>query len=112
MLRSRVVINYRPRLYRDLFKSILQSLGPIQVVDAAPPAGEAGSEEVDLIILPLDEHGLPEIEELSDPTRHAKVVAFSPSGEVGYRRQAGQDTWEELRPYGMRQLLREVELVP
>jgi hypothetical protein len=38
----------------------------------------------------------------------AKLLAVSPSGEVGMRRMPGESQWEEFRPFGLKQLIKEV----
>ncbi len=113
MATSRVCIRYKPRLYTDILTDLFQSLGPIEVVenyyldsDHTPRKNEW--EQVDVIILPLNKDGQPELELLLYPHLNTKIIAFSPSGEKGYRRLPGDNHWEEFRPFGLYDLMKEV----
>lgn len=112
---ARVWILFEPQIYCDLFTNLLQRTGWIEVVNSRGPAGnhhEAGNGEpelVDVIVFSLDARGQPHLAGLAEPPPGAKLLAFSPKGDLGYRRLPGEETWEEVRPFGLDQLIREVQ---
>lgn len=111
---SRVWINCRPRLYTDLFKVIFQSIEQIEVISlnnlffSAAGGGFIGWENVDVVVLSLGQDGQPDLELVPEPLPNVKMVAFSLSGDFGMRRLLGENKWEEIRPFGLDQLLNEV----
>lgn len=111
---SRVIIFYKPRLYTDLFTRLFQCLDTVEVVDINCPDVPAdlwqvdGGNGIDVIVCSLDEEGGPDLEYLPARLPDAKLVAFSPVGDSGFRRLPGSSEWEEVRPFGLRQLVKEV----
>ncbi len=112
---QRISIYYEPKLYMELFARVFQTLGSIEVVEASSidlssaPARQAPPRpQVDIVVLPLDGCGRPAEEYLPEPKPDAKLVAFSPTGELGYRRYPGESEWEELKPFSFTQLVLEV----
>jgi hypothetical protein len=114
MTTSRVWIQYHPRLYLELFTRVLISLEPVEVVGSSHPSSSYQLSEsidpnqIDVILIPLNEQGHPELEELPVPLSKTKLIAFSPKGDRGLRRLPGRTDWEEVRPFGLVQLVREV----
>jgi hypothetical protein len=114
MTTSRVWIQYHPRLYLELFTRVLKSLEPVEVVGYSHPASNfrlaesINLNQIDVILIPLNEQGYPELEALPVILPDTKLVAFSPRGDRGLRRLPGSTDWEEVRPFGLVQLVREV----
>lgn len=109
MKNSRVWINYGTKLYTDLITSLLRSHGQVEVVEF--PANDPytlAHIPCDVIIFSLDSSGKPDLKLLPRAMPDAKLVAFSPSGEYGMRRLPGKGEWEEIRPFGIAQLIQEV----
>jgi hypothetical protein len=113
MAAPRVCIRYKPRLYSEILTGLFQSLEPVEVVenyyldpDHTPRKNEW--ERVDVIILPLNKDGLPELELLLYPVTNAKIIAFSPAGDTGFRRLPGENHWEMFQPFGLYELMKEV----
>jgi hypothetical protein len=112
MAPPRVWINYKPRIYTDIFKYLFTTMGLIEVVEI-PPAGQDFREisvgkDIDVVLLSLDGLGQPDPEVPAERLKEAKVIAFSPKGDYGLRRMPGKTNWEELRPFGLRQLMDEL----
>lgn len=111
---DRLWILYKPRLYRELFKRLFQSVTTLEIIEGTTTIslfsrGKAGTGRgMDIILLPLNESGDPDMEMLPAPPPYAKLIAFSPTGERGLRRLPGETEWEEVRPYGLGQLLLEL----
>ena len=109
MRKSHILIHYKPQLYMDLLGKVFRSLGSLEVYELPSLTPEnALPEQVDVVVLSLDEEGKPEVNSLPDRLQRAKLLAFSPGGERGYRRLAGEDEWEEIHPFGLDQLIRAV----
>jgi hypothetical protein len=114
MTTARVWIQYHPRLYLELFTRVLKALEPVEVVGYSHPSSSnwlfegINPNQVDVILIPLNEQGYPELESLPLPLPDTKLVAFSPKGDRGLRRLPGRADWEEVRPFGLVQLVREV----
>jgi hypothetical protein len=113
MLRPRVWVNYQPKIYSDILKQAIKSIGLVQVVEGSPAdhrkkaAGEE-IDQIDVVLVSLDILGLSEIELMIGRDLQSKIIAFSPSGEFGLRRLPGNKNWEELRPFGLKQLIEEL----
>ena len=111
---SRVWIRYKPQLYHELLKKLFCSQRAVEVLETYQLfAGSVDREGfrgrfVDVILLPLDDQGRPELELLPFPISQAKLIAFSPKGDHGMRRKPGESSWEELQPCGIAQVLQEV----
>jgi hypothetical protein len=112
---KRVWILYEPQIYCDLFARLLRCTGRIEVI-GFKDAGVNGSENrngapgpVDVIIFALDSQGEPDLASLPQPPADAKLLAFSSKGDYGLRRLPGEKAWEEVRPFGLEQLIREVQ---
>ena len=110
MRHLRVWIDYQPQIYTDLFKEILQSMGLADVLASTP--AETGSkssylesESTDLIVLSLDKLGQLDLTWTPERLHNSRMVAFSPSGEFGLIRRSGTTSWEEIRPFGLKQLI-------
>ncbi len=114
MTTSRVWIQYHPRLYLELFTRVLKSLEPVEVLGYSHPSSSPRLSEgidpnqIDVILIPLNEQGYPELEALPVILADTKLIAFSPKGDRGLRRLPGRTDWEEIRPFGLVQLVREV----
>lgn len=114
MTNARVWILFEPAIYADLFQGIFEGLERVEVIRTIDPGDHPANEtclqegNIDVIVLPLDEQGQPRTEMLPDLDLRAKVVAFSPDGKRGLRRLPGENCWEEMRPFGLADLLFEV----
>jgi hypothetical protein len=108
---SHVCILYKPQLYIDLFALVLQSQDSVKIVninDENPYNGSGRRGQVNVVLLPVDYSGQPELALLPFPIPNAKILAFSPQGDLGLRRMPGEDNWIEIRPFGLDQLVQEV----
>jgi hypothetical protein len=110
---SRVLINYKPQLYTDLLVRIFQSIESVELYNPTSTAlnSHIGKESpycVDVVIFSLDVDGQPGNRSFPGWFQTVKLLAFSPNGDVGYRRLAGEDDWEAIHPFGMEQLIHEV----
>lgn len=114
MITSRVWIQYHPRLYLELFTRVLKSLEPVEVVGYSPSSSRhrlfegIDPNQIDVILIPLNDQGYPEVETLPGLFPEAKLIAFSPKGDRGLRRLPGRTDWEEVQPFGLVHLVREV----
>ncbi|MEJ2601160.1 MAG: hypothetical protein P8Z00_22710 [Anaerolineales bacterium] len=114
MITSRVWIQYHPKLYLELFTRVLKSLEPVEVVGYSPSLSRHRLSEgidpsqIDVILIPLNDQGYPELETLPGSFLETKVIAFSPKGDRGLRRLPGRTDWEEVQPFGLVHLVREV----
>ena len=114
MVISRVLILYEPRLYSDLINELIDQLGLLDIVEVTDNQNITGSngsqisEDIDVVILPLDESGDPKVSLMPQFMPGAKLVAFSPDGSRGLRRMPGELDWVELRPFGLSQLIVEI----
>lgn len=113
MSNPKVMICYSPRLYAELFISVLKTLCGIEIIDADHDSFVEGipkssRPDADIIILSLDDDGRPTMEKLPAYTPKSKVLAFSPTGKIGLRRLPNSNAWEEISPFGLDQLIREV----
>lgn len=113
MRTSRVWILFKPKLYRDVFARLFKSFAFIEVIEGslANYGTEIGCEEsdpIDIIVLSLNDEGEPDLALLPRAVPEAKLLALSPTGELGMRRLPGESQWEEVRPYSLHQLLHEV----
>jgi hypothetical protein len=114
MANVRVWILYEPLIYADLFHWIFERLGMAEVIRVTDPAEKLTAIEplqmewVDVIILPLDDHGQPRIDILPHPPPGAKYLAFAPDEKKGLRRLPGASSWEEVSPFGLSDLMFEV----
>ena len=114
MVISRVLILYEPRLYSDLINELIDQLGLLDIVEVTDSQdftgsnGSQNSDNIDVVILPLDDSGEPKVSLLPDFMPEAKLVAFSPDGSRGLRRMPGELDWVELRPFGLSQLIVEI----
>jgi len=111
----RVWINYEPRIYTDIFKEIFRSMQWVEVVDEAPadPGCKSSGEDlnrIDVVMFSLDRLDQSRPELTPEFLQHAKVLAFSPSGDFGLRRMPGRPDWEEVRPFGLNQLIDELKV--
>jgi hypothetical protein len=114
MVISRVLILYEPRLYSDLINELIDQLGLLDIVEVTDnhelteSNGSQSTDDIDVVILPLDDSGEPKLSLLPDFMPGAKLVAFSPDGSRGLRRMPGELDWVELRPFGLSQLIVEI----
>jgi hypothetical protein len=99
---ARVWIVYEPLILAELFESLFSRIPSVTVVPHP-------FDEIDVIVLPLNDRGQPDTELLPHPLPAAKLVAVSPRAERGFVRLVGHDTWQELRPFHLADLLAEVE---
>ena len=107
---SHVCILYKPQIYLDLFALVLGSNSSIKIVDLNdenPFNGRGTRGNVNIVLLPIDPEGQPELALLPFPIPNATILAFSPQGDRGLRRMPGDDHWIEIRPFGLDQLVRE-----
>lgn len=110
MAPPRVWINYKPRIYTEILKHLFKSMGLIEAIedDPASRAAKGREEEIDVVLLSLDYLGQPDLEIPGERLKKAKVIAFSPKGDYGLRRLPGKTNWEEIRPFGLKQLMDEL----
>ncbi len=110
MTTPRILIDYKPRIYTDLFKNIFHSVGRVEIVEALTQGCNSSDngDGPDVIILSLDVHGQPESSLPLEQLQNARVIAFSPKGDYGLRRLPGESTWEEIRPFSLECLIHEV----
>ena len=114
MVISRVLILYEPRLYSDLINELIDQLGLLDIVevtdnqDLTESKGSQITDDIDVVILPLDDCGEPKVSLMPEFMPEAKLVAFSPDGSRGLRRMPGELEWVELRPFGLSQLIVEI----
>ena len=114
MANVRVWILYEPLIYADLFHWIFERLGTVEVIRADDPDEKITDREslheagIDVIVLPLDDQGQPRIDILPHQPPGAKYLAFSPDGKIGLRRLPGASAWQEVRPFGLANLMFEV----
>ena len=112
MAPPRVWINYKPRIYTDIFKYLFSTMGLIEVVEISSGGQDfrevSAGKDIDVVLLSLDSLGQPDLEVPAERLKEAKVIAFSPKGDYGLRRMPGKTNWEELRPFGLRQLMDEL----
>src|SRR4030042_4092808 len=103
MSSARICIQYKPQIYADCFKRIIESLGVGQVLDLADISRQPESElnQLDLVVLALGANGKPELPSLFEHCSRARMVAFSPDGDSGVRRAAGGSEWEIVHPFGL-----------
>lgn len=114
MTNTRVWLLYEPVIYSDLFQRIFEHLGSVHVVNmlnhqmdkTITPKPDPGC--VDVIIVSLDEAGQLPLGLLGEVYEDAMVLAFSPNGDRGLRRRPGRNNWEEIRPFGLADLIFEV----
>ena len=111
---SHVWIHYQPHLYQELFIEVLNSLERICVMElpvgwgAGNGDGGPGGIRADVIILSLNEDGMPDLPLLANPPPEAKLLAFSPQGDLGWRRLPGEACWEQLSPFQLEHLIVEL----
>jgi hypothetical protein len=98
----RVWIVFSPHLLADVLDRLMRELPAVTVVPHL--AGD-----IDVIVLPLDDRGRPEMDLLPRPVPAAKLVALSPAADRALIRVPGVVAWEEVRPFGLRDLLAEVQ---
>ncbi len=112
MVLPRVWINYNPRIYTDIFKYIFSTMGLIEVVEILPGGKDLRdineAQAIDVVLLSLDGLDQPDPNLPIERLKEAKVIAFSPKGDYGLRRMPGKTNWEELRPFGLKQLMDEL----
>ena len=109
----RVWINYEPKIYTDIFKQVFLSMHLVEVVEETPAdpgcnCSEGELKGVDVVLLSLDDLDPSKPELKPEFLQHAKVLAFSPRGDFGLRRLPGRANWEEVRPFGLKQLIDEL----
>jgi len=97
-----VWIAYDPQVFREALIQLLSKLDCVEVVENA-------SEKVDVGIFRLADTG-----ELQDFFLHkslpqAKLIVFSPRGDQAFIRLPGETRWKRVRPFGMSQLLGEIQ---
>ncbi len=115
--RKKVSVHCQPQLYTDLFKSILRSISVIGVVEDDPhpstsdsnqdPPNMADRRGVDVLLVSLDDHGRPDIDNLDD-FPHAKIIALPVDCDYGYVRLPGETRWEQVWPFKLSDLLYEI----
>lgn len=98
----RVWIVFSPHLLADVLDRLMRELPSVMVVPHL--AGD-----VDVIVLPLDDRGQPEMDLLPRPVPAAKLVALSPAADRALIRVPGARAWDEVRPFRLQDLLAEVQ---
>jgi hypothetical protein len=89
MTSRRVWILYEPQLYVDLFRKVFENLSSVEIIQTHTGENEEIEqkgdcpEQIDIILLPLDESGQPNVSLLPGSIPQAKLLAFSPSGARG-----------------------------
>lgn len=107
----RVWINYKPRIYTEIFKYIFQSIDLVEIVDFEPSnSGSSGvhDKDIDIVLLSLNGLEQPDIDLPEERKHEAKVIAFSSKGDYGLKRLPGKTNWEEMRPFGLKELIDEL----
>ena len=99
---SYVHIVSEPRMYADLYAALFAGWDRVEVVD------EPGS-QVDVFVIVASEADWPPLNLLPPGARQAKTVVFAPKRESGWVRLPGQGDWERIQPFGLRDLLVEVQ---
>jgi len=113
MSNPKILVYYHPRLYAELFSSVLKSLCGIEIIESnhdssAESIYRANRLEADIIITSLDEDGQLTMNKLPAQAPRSKVLAFTPSGKLGMKRMPNSNQWEKISPFGLDQLIREV----
>ena len=114
MAAARIYLNYEPRLYSDLIQQVFQNIGQEVIVGIAEAESNPNLYKIDeqdygeFLVLSLENFDVPPSNLLTELKPNAKIIAFSPTGELGYRRLPGKTNWEEIRPFGIAELLDEV----
>jgi hypothetical protein len=112
MMTTRVIIDCRLQLYTDLITRAVDSLAWIEVVDnsfngkSREGWGKIG--EVDVVVFTLEDSDSPDDPPIPGALEEAKLLAFSPNGDHGFIRSPGETMWEEVRPFSLDDLVREV----
>ena len=94
-----------------IFKYIFISIGLVEIVECEPSnSGKFNvyDKDVDIVLLSLNSLEQPDIELPEERTHKAKVIAFSPKGDYGLKRLPGKTNWEEMRPFGLKELIDEL----
>ena len=102
-MKTQVWIAYAPHIFREALTSSLSHIDEVEIV-------ENHSDNVDIAIFRLAETG-----QLQDFFRHkslpnAKMIVFSPRGDHAFIRLPGQSSWNDVRPFGMDQLVAEIQI--
>jgi hypothetical protein len=97
----RVWIAYEPQIFREALIKVIGKIDTVEIVDHA-------SAWVDVGIFRLAATG-----ELQDFFHRnalpgAKLIVLSPHGERAFIRQHGENTWSDVSPFSMDQLLGEI----
>lgn len=100
-----VLIDYKPRIYTDVFGRLLKKLGEVNVVGNHSLEAELDWNTIDLVVLSVDREGQPEIQMLPEPLPPAMLVAISPCGNLGMLRKPGDERWKVVRPFGFGELV-------
>jgi hypothetical protein len=97
-----VWIAYDPQVFREALIHLLRKLESVEVV-------ENPSEKVDVGIFRLADTGKLQDFFLHKTLPQAKMIVFSPRGDQAYIRLPGETNWQKVRPFGMSQLIGEIQ---
>ena len=97
-----VWIAYEPQVFREALVQLLSKLENIEVVENA-------SDTVDVGIFRLSDTGKLQDFFLHKTLPQAKLIVFSPRGDQAYIRLPGETIWTKARPFGMSQLVGEIQ---
>jgi len=103
-----VLIECKPDLYSDLFGQLFQRLGEVNVLRKPSREITHALETVDVAVLSVNKEGQPDFEALPELPEATMLVAFSPNGELGFLRKAGEANWSIVTPFGLDELVKTV----
>jgi hypothetical protein len=111
---TKIYLHYEPKLYSDLIQQVFQNIGQEVIVGIGDAESNSRRLVMDkpecgeFLLLSLENLEVPLGDQVTNLMPDATIIAFSPSGEFGYRRLPGETKWEEIRPFGIAELLNEV----
>jgi hypothetical protein len=97
-----VWIAYEPQVFREALVQLLSKLENIEVVENA-------SDTVDVGIFRLSDTGKLQDFFLHKSLPQAKLIVFSPRGDQAFIRLPGETIWKKACPFGMSQLVGEIQ---
>jgi hypothetical protein len=111
---TRIYLQYEPKLYSDLIQQLFQDIGQEVILSKEEynqdlvRRSENEKDCNEIVLLSLEDGEFPPGDRPEELLPHAKIIIFSPNGELGYRRLPGEKSWQEIRPFGLAELLYEV----
>jgi hypothetical protein len=104
------------RLYVELLTRIIQMHHEVEIINlpawSLSTAGEKTSlkDEPQVVILPMLDRAHNAFEWAPKTYPRAKLLLFGEKGSTGYLRSPDKHHWEEIRHFGLKDLLREVKI--